>query len=299
MAPPRPLRARRRALLLGAAALAAPGAAWGATLPPGSHRIDYEEPCGASPGRMAVYLHRPAAWAPEGPIVVVMHGIRRDADAYRDAWVAHAEAHGFLLVCPCYGAEAFPGDRWYNLGNAADADGAPQPPSAWTFAALDRAVDVAREACGARREGFALYGHSAGAQFVHRYLILTGAARVSRLIAANSGWYSMPRFDVDFPYGLGRTAVTADALAGAFARPVTILLGEEDTNPNHPLLRRDAGSDAQGTHRFERGQAFFAAAREAAARMGVPFAWALRTVPGVGHSNAGMARAASPLLLAG
>ena len=296
-----PLRhpARRRTLLTAAALPVAAIPARAAVLPSGSHRIAFEEPSGAAPGPMEIFLHRPEGWRPAGPIVVVMHGIRRDADAYRDAWAPHAEAHGFLLVCPRYGAEAFPGDRWYNFGNAADAEGRPQPPSAWTFGALDRAVDAARAACGAEREGFALYGHSAGAQFVHRYLLLTGAPRVSRLIAANSGWYSMPRFDVDFPYGLGRTVCTEGSLAAALGRPVTILLGEEDTDPNHPSLRRDAGSDQQGTNRVERGRSFFGMAQAVAGRLRAGFGWRLQTVPGVAHSNAGMARVAAPILAAG
>ena len=296
-----PLRrpARRRALFAAAALPATAVRARAAGLAPGSHGIGFEEPSGAVPGPMTVFLHRPEGWRPDGPIVVVMHGIRRDADAYRDAWVPHADAHGFLLVCPCYGAAAFPGDRWYNFGNAADTEGVPQPQGAWTFTALDRAVDAARTACGAEREGFALYGHSAGAQFVHRYLLLTGAPRVSRLIVANSGWYSMPRFDVDFPYGLGRTVCTEGSLAAALGRPVTILLGEEDRDPNHPSLRRDAGSDAQGTNRLERGQAFYGMAQAVAGRLGCGFAWRLQTVPGVAHSNAGMARAAAPILAAG
>lgn len=80
---------------------------------------------------------------------------------------------------------------------------------------------------------------------------------------------------------------------------MTLLLGEQDTDPRHPSLRRDAGSDAQGTNRFDRGQAFFAAARAAAARLGVECRWRLETVPGVGHSDPGMAHAAAPLLAAG
>jgi dienelactone hydrolase len=285
---------RRAALLL--PALIAGRAMAAAPLPPGSHAISFAETCGAVPGPMAVYLHRPAAWRPDGPIVVVMHGVQRNADGYRDAWVAHAEAGGFLLVCPCFDGTGFPGDRWYNLGNAVDAGGVAQPPEAWSFAALDHAVDAARAACGGTRADFALYGHSAGAQFVHRYLLLTHAPRVSRLIVANAGWYSMPRWDVAFPYGLGGTRATETELAAALGRPVTILLGEADRDPNHPQLRRDTGSDAQGTNRFDRGHAFFAAAREAAARLGVGFAWRLQTVPGVAHSNAGMAVAAAPLL---
>ena len=98
---------------------------------------------------------------------------------------------------------------------------------------------------------------------------------------------------------MGISPLCVSLWGAALARPVTILLGEEDRDPHHPQLRRDAGSDAQGTNRFDRGRAFFAEAGAAARRLGLPFAWRLATVPGVAHSNAGMAVAAAPLLAAG
>ncbi|UPY39020.1 alpha/beta hydrolase [Sediminicoccus sp. KRV36] len=275
---------RRRALVAGS--LMPPMIAHAAS--PG--RISFEEPSGAAPGPMDVYLHRPAAWRPGGPVVVVMHGMGRNADGYRDAWLPHAEAHGFLLVCPEYSDAKFPGVRLYNYGNAQAEE------AAWTFFALDRAVDAALAAVGAPPAPFALYGHSAGAQFVHRYLLLTGAPRARRIIIANSGWYSWPRFDVNFPHGLAQCAATEAGLRAALGRPVTILLGDQDNDPMHHQLRRDAATDVQGLNRFERGRNFHAAALAAAAGYGIPCGWDLGIVPGVAHSNAGMAQAAAAIL---
>jgi poly(3-hydroxybutyrate) depolymerase len=275
---------RRRHLVLGG--LMAPMMAQAAP----SGRLSFEEPSGAAPGPMNVYWHRPAAWRPGGPVAVVMHGMGRNADGYRDAWIAPAEAHGFLLLCPEYSDAKFPGVRFYNYGNAQ------APEAEWTFPALDRAVDAVLAAQGAAPGPFALYGHSAGAQFVHRYLLLTGAPRARRIIIANSGWYSWPRFDVAFPHGLANCAATEVGLRAALARPVTILLGDQDNDPAHFQLRRDAATDFQGLHRFERGRNFYAAARDAAAMYGVPFGWSLAVVPGVAHSNAGMASAAAAIL---
>ena len=219
-----------------------------------------------------------------------MHGMGRNADGYRDAWIAHAEAHDFLLICPEFSDAKFPGVRLYNYGNAQ------APQAEWTFFALDRAVDTVLASLGAPATGFALYGHSAGAQFVHRYLLLTGAPRARRIIIANAGWYSWPSFEIAFPHGLAHSAATDAGLRSALARPVTILLGDQDHDPTHFQLRRDAATDLQGLHRFERGQNFFAAARSAAEAYGIPFGWSLGFVPGVGHSNAAMARAAAELL---
>lgn len=253
-----------------------------------ARRITFAEPSGAAPGPMNVFLHRPSGWRPGGPAVVALHGMGRNAAGYRDSWIAPAEAHGFLLICPEFSEAQFPGMRFYNFGNVQ----APEPE--WTFAALDRAVDAA---LGMPGRPFALYGHSAGAQFVHRYLLLTGAPRARRIVIANAGWYSWPSLDIAFPHGLGQIAATEPGLRAALARPVTILLGEADNDPAHHQLRRDAATDAQGLHRFERGQNFFAAARGAAEARGLPFGWSLATVPGVAHSGAGMAPAAADILM--
>jgi poly(3-hydroxybutyrate) depolymerase len=272
---------RRRALI--AMSFAGPAMAQSA-------RVTFEEPSGASPGPMNVFLHRPAGWRPGGPVAVVMHGMGRNADGYRDAWVAASEAHGFLVICPEFSNAKFPGVEFYNYGNAR------APEAAWTFFALDRAVAAALASVGAPETPFALYGHSAGAQFVHRYLLLTGAPRARRIVIANAGWYSWPDFSIAFPHGLGQSSATEAGLRAALGRPVTILLGEADNDPTHFQLRRDAATDVQGLHRFERGQNFFAAARAAAEALGVPFGWSLATVPGVAHSNSGMAAAAAAIL---
>jgi poly(3-hydroxybutyrate) depolymerase len=260
---------RRRALVLGGAGLALTGVATA----------------------MPFHLHRPARWRPGGPVVAVLHGVRRNAAEYRDAWAPHAEARGFLLVCPEFSQARFPGARAFSQGNAR------APRAEWTFGALEEAVDAALGACGdeAGRE-FALYGHSAGAQFVHRHLLLTGAPRARRVVIANAGWYSFPDPAVPFPHGLGRIALDPAALRAALARDVVILLGEADTDPAHPSLRRDAATDRQGLNRLERGRNFFAASEAAARSQAVPFGWRLVTVPGVAHVNTGMAAAAAPLL---
>ncbi|WP_191084444.1 alpha/beta hydrolase [Roseococcus microcysteis] len=260
---------RRRALLLGGAALSLPGAA---PVPP-------------------VHLHRPAGWRPGGRVVVVVHGVGRNADGYRDAWAPHAEAHGFLLLCPEFSQSEFPGARQFSQGNAR------APRAEWRFGALEAAVDAALAAEGdTPGRDFALYGHSAGAQFVHRHLLLTGAARARRVVIANAGWYSFPDTGTPFPHGLGGVPLDPASLRAALGRDVVILLGEADTDPHHPSLRRDAMTDRQGLNRLERGRNFYAAAQALAASEGVPFGWRLITVPGVAHVNARMAVAAAPLL---
>jgi pimeloyl-ACP methyl ester carboxylesterase len=286
---------RRDLLALGALAML-PGAARAQTPEVPPEVFELAEPAGA-PGPMRVFLHRPANWRREGRAIIVLHGLQRDADRYLAQWVPQAEAANLLLIAPEFARAKFPTVASYNWGNVVSEDGVPNPPEAWTFGVIDRVWDAVRAHTGTTREGFALFGHSAGAQFVHRYLLLAETSRAEAIITANAGSYTMPVRDVAFPFGLAGLDVPDARLAAAFARPVTVLLGADDVDPNHRSIPRQPGAIAQGPHRMARGMRFYAEARAAAARLGVPFRWRLETVPGVGHDNGGMARRAAAIAI--
>jgi poly(3-hydroxybutyrate) depolymerase len=257
-------------------------------------RITVESPGGI---QQYVYLSRPVNLAPDRPVVFVMHGMQRNADEYRDQWHDLAMEHDFLLVVPQFSDQNFPETESYNLGNLFDGEGQLRPRSEWSFSAIEPIFDEVRRRFGMTAGSYALYGHSAGAQFVHRFLMYVPEARVSRAVAANAGWYTMPDFGIAYPYGLKDSAVTEGMLERALQQPLTVLLGEEDTNPDHPSLRRTPEALAQGPHRFARGEAYFSAGQAAARRLDVPFRWRLETVPGADHDNRLMAPAAIPYLL--
>jgi poly(3-hydroxybutyrate) depolymerase len=245
-----------------------------------------------------VFYTRPDEVRPDTPVVFVMHGVGRDADRYRDQWSALARRHRFVLVVPEFSARDFPGAAAYNLGNVLDAAGQPVLRARWSFAALEPLFDVVRAATGTRVAQYGLYGHSAGAQFVTRYLLFVPEARVGRAVAANAGWYTMPDPRVAFPYGLDGSGVSPEMLEHALQRPLTIMLGTSDDDPGHANLRRTREAMAQGPHRLARGQAFHAAAGRAAAAAGVTLGWDLELVKGVVHDNAGMAPPAAARLVA-
>ncbi|HWR41241.1 MAG TPA: alpha/beta hydrolase [Patescibacteria group bacterium] len=261
----------------------------------GSGYFEMPEATGANDELLRVYYYRPAAWQLDGPVLIVMHGLKRNAADYLDNWREHAENHQVLLVCPEMSERKYPGTRYYNLGNVVDQEGAAgllQPEEEWIFPVIDRVFGEVKQRSGALREGFALYGHSAGAQFVHRYLLFSRQSKAERIVAANAGWYTMPEETIPFPYGVAGLNLPPEQLVRAFSRPVAVLLGEKDTDPNHRLLRRTPEADRQGLYRLERGRNFFLTAQEKANALGAPFAWKLLTVPSVGHSDTGMSQTA-------
>lgn len=235
-----------------------------------------------------VWHYAPAGLRADAPVLIVMHGVGRNGEDYLNDWVPAAEAKRFLLVVPEFSKADFPGEQGYIYGNTVDEAGRARPRAEWSFAMIEPVFDAVRARLGNTSATYRLYGHSAGAQFVQRFLYFIPEARVSRAVAANAGWYMLPDLDTAFPYGLKGTPVTAAARDAALARPLTILLGEADTDAQHRSLRHTPEADAQGPHRFARGQSFFRLARDLATRSTRPFHWSLATAPGVAHSNRDM-----------
>ena len=230
------------------------------------------------------------------PVLFVLHGVNRDADRYRDEWLGLADSRGMILVVPEFTDRDFPGTAGYNGGNLTDSEGRARSRSQWSFAAIELLFDAVRRRTGTRVASYAIFGHSAGGQFVHRFVTFMPEARYHRAIAANAGWYTMPDLSLRYPYGLAGTTIGERELRLTLGRPLTILLGTSDTDPNHRSLRRTRLAMAQGSHRLARGHSYFAAGNAAARRLGAPFGWTLQEVPGVAHENSRMAVAAASLL---
>lgn len=232
---------------------------------------------------ITVWYYRPLNLPVAAPIVFVMHGVKRDAQAYRDTWMVAAERFKFLLLCPEFAATEYP-RKAYQLGNLTDDAGNPLPRSGWTFGAIEHLFDFVKETTGNTSERYRIYGHSAGGQFVHRLALFLPEARYSTAVTANAGWYTMPTLDgATFPYGLGGSVGTADDLRRAFGRRLVVLLGERDTDARDPHLRRSPAARSQGRNRLERGHTFYSTARSEASRLGVSLNWKLVVVPGAAH----------------
>ncbi len=246
--------------------------------------------------RVTVHIHIPPATTKETPILVVMHGDSRDAKSYHKTWRPLAAAYRAILVTPEFSAADWPRSRHYQQGNIQTVDNATKPRAVWSFTALERAVDIASDVAGVSSRKFLLYGHSAGAQFVHRYVMITGGARLILAVAANAGWYSWPSTAKDYPYGVAPVEKLHWDWKPVFGTGLTILVGEKDNDPDAKALRRSGKVMFQGPHRLARGRGFFSAARKLAAASHVPFHWRFATVPDTGHSNRGMAGAAAKIL---
>jgi len=250
---------------------------------------------------LEAHIYRPRAFDPAGgPIWFVLHGASRDVERYVRAAAPVAERYGALVVAPYFSKQAYPRESDYTLGVM--QAGRWRDPGGYLYAEIEHLFDAVRGSIGGRQTGYYLFGHSAGAQFVHRLLTFLPAARALGGVAANAGWYTLPaqrdpRFET-FPYGLIGAPIAQRDLRRFFATPFVVLLGERDTTTadEDELVRGTPEAQAQGSTRLARGRHYFATAKETASELGVPFRWRLEIVPRAAH-DAGRVIASAGFLL--
>jgi poly(3-hydroxybutyrate) depolymerase len=263
------------------------------TIAAGSSQHVLADPRPGPRREITVFTHRPASFTPDSPVVLVIHGRGRNGADYRDWWVESSERHGALIVTPEFSERHYPHPDAYNYGGMFSPDRRLNPRAEWLWSVIDQVFEEARRRAASRAERYSLFGHSAGGQVVHRLATFGWSQRIERAIAANSGAYTMPELQAEFPYGLGGTGSDEATLRALLARPLMVLLGEADNDPNHDQLPREPAAMKQGPHRFARGHHYFEAGKRAAERLGVSFGWRLATVPGADHSGKLMSPAAA------
>lgn len=238
-----------------------------------------------------IHYFIPSSVTPDADIVMVFHGNNRNASEYRDSWIAQANAYNLIVLAPEFSASDFPGSAGYMQGGMYNENGEEQPMESWTFSLIDPMIVDFHNLFGSNDGLIDLWGHSAGGQFVHRFMLFKGSQWVDRAIAANSGWYTCTTADVAYPYGLLNAPAQGIGTAQAFSSNLTVSLGTADTLYSGPIHTPEA--DAQGLNRFERGGHFWNEAVEHHNSIGGPFNWSLFEVDGVGHTHQAMAAAAA------
>lgn len=233
---------------------------------------------------LQVFTYRPEQYR-DGPLILVFHGILRNADEYRDHAVGMGERFGALIAAPKFDDERFPRRRYQQAG-IVEEDGRPTPPDQRTGAFIPKIVDQIRLREKRPELRYYLIGHSAGGQFLMRTsaFVSTGATRV---VAANPGTHLFPVTDAEYPLGFAKLPeplMTGEQLRHYLAQPVTLFLGSADTERDE-YLDVTPESDRQGKTRWERGQNAYAAAKRLAEERGWKFGWRLVVAEGVGHDH--------------
>ena len=236
------------------------------------------------------YMVVPASLNRASGMLFVMHGSARDALSYCEPWVEWAATHDYIVVCPTFDTRRWPGDYSYNQGAVFRNKTETQlnTEEAWAFSAVQKMQFQLRKQFDLQSPRFDLYGHSAGGQFVTRFMLFRPTAPVRLALPANPGWYLLPKETEAYPCGPAHSqlAFTAQDLRHWTRRNMVIFRGTED------LLKADLDTrgcmEAQGEHRFARAKSF----HDAGKAFDPDTTWRLIDVPGIGHDQRGMAPAA-------
>ena len=259
----------------------------------GTGVYQFDEPTGATKDPINIHYHRPKNWKPGDKIFVYFHGMGRKPWGIIKGLKDKAEEKNFLLICPEFTKAKYPGNRYYNYGNVRGGKNYAvlNENSKWTFNAVNRIIDDVKSRTRAGNSKVIFLGHSAGAQFMHRYLFFADEIKADLVISANAGAYLLPDEKNNYPYGMKNVPVGENELKRAYAHNVIILLGENDVKRSKELPTSPS-AERQGKNRFERGKNFYAVSQAKAAEIGAEFNWQLVTVPNVGHFGKMMAKAA-------
>lgn len=237
---------------------------------------------------MNVFYHIPDGTTAESRIIIIFHGAGRDALESRDKLISKANEYNQILIVPEFSSTNFPGGDGYNLGNVfIDGDNPSSsnlnPENQWAFSIIEPLFDYCKNLMGNTSSTYDVFGFSAGGQFAHRFAFFKPTARFDKLVSASSGWYTMPDKQIDYPYGLGSCPVDITAISMAFNKTITVLVGEDDNNPNEGGLRRNATVDLQGTNRLDRAQYFYNQSNSIALSQNTTFNWQYQTLNNVAH----------------
>ena len=83
-----------------------------------------------------------------------------------------------------------------------DAEGHVLPKSSRTTALVDSLISQILTASGTDAKAVTIYGHSAGGQFVHRFMLINDSPFVEKAIIGNPGWFTFPTMEENYSYGI-------------------------------------------------------------------------------------------------
>ncbi|MEL7311310.1 MAG: hypothetical protein AAFN07_07365 [Pseudomonadota bacterium] len=290
-----------------------------ANLPVGASRFELD----GVRGRFRAHVFRSQNATENADLLVVLPGAGRNADDYRNVWLETAMRRDLVVLALEFSERSYPlaaynlagtvrnlqyskpeferinkRSRVVRLNDDPFTAEAQTDQTQWLFTDIEQAIEHVCGVLGLNQARFDVFGHSAGAQVAHRMVLFRPGLAINKVVAANAGWYTFPETAVDLPLGIANSELATERLDQALTIDLVVLLGEKDNSDGAggTLLRSSQLDALQGSHRFERGRRFFAAAQRAAIARDMKLNWSLQTVPNVGHDFRRMSAAAAEVL---
>ena len=236
-----------------------------------------------------VFYHVPAAYTASSKVVFALHGGSRDAEGVRNNMIQKSIEYNFVLIAPKFSSQNFSLGDGYNLGNVYEDGDNPSNSTLndedeWSFSIIEPLFDSVVSSLSLIEEKYNLFGFSAGAQFVHRFIQFKPNARFDKVVAGAAGWYTVPENNIPFPYGLNNSILSNSNLSNLLSKDLYIQVGALDNDPNSAGLRHNEYADAQGLNRVTRAVHFFESGQNIAETNNYNLNWSLHIIQGAGHN---------------
>ena len=233
----------------------------------------------------------------ETKVLFIIHGGSRNAYDYLKIWIELSKNKNIILVAPEFSRN---NHNDYALLNMSDHYANPNKNNEeYLDMSISSFFNFFKSKYALKVNDYKIYGHSGGAQFLHRYILFSNDSRISSSVIANSGYYTFLNWD-DYPYGIKDVdELNSKKIENFLSEKVTMLIGEKDrgfTRSSHTSAN-EKGIIAQGRNRFQRANNYFNHLVVISEQFEIPFRWKFYVVENVGHENKKMSSRAAEILL--
>lgn len=246
--------------------------------------------------RIPLRMYLPKDVSSCSKVIFSIHGVRRNANKYRNIFIPHAHDENVLIVAPELSDPFYASPLALTMGNMCTRTKQVEllPQLDWAFTHLYEVFQLLRMTFPAV-QSFSVFGHSAGAQFAHRMLLFSEYQEMESVVAANPGWLTVLDREVALPYGI-KDMFENEQIKNIMSRKLVIMAGDSDVDQDEKL-RMSENALRQGSNRLERAQYAFSAAKRLADNLECDLNWQLVVVPKVAHSSRSIAATAVKYLL--
>ena len=224
----------------------------------------------------------------------VIHGNSRNAEDYISAWIPYVSNKNIIVVAPQFDKNNF---RYFFLLESATSSGAiNNNPDDYINKSISSFFDFFQSKFSLSTNKYKMFGHSAGAQFTHRYMLLSNDKRISNAVIANAGWYTFLNGN-NFPYGIKNTPIdiSSEHIRWFMFNKSSLLIGGNDVNLKS--VNSSVGAQKQGITRVDRASSFFESLVDISDNSNIPFRWGYKVVDNADHNYLKMTPVAAKILL--
>ena len=227
-------------------------------------------------------------------VIFVIHGNSRNAEDYLGAWIPHVLNKNVIVAAPQFTKIDF---RYFFLLEMAESSGKINiNKNEYINNSISLFFNYIKSKFSLSTQTYSMFGHSAGAQFTHRYMLLSKDKRISNAVIANAGWYTFIS-NAEFPYGIQNspTVISDDDLRWFMSNKVNLLIGSEDIGSKS--VNSSKGAKLQGITRVDRANSYFNSLITSAEDKNYALRWNYRVLDNIDHDFMKVTPIAANILL--